>query len=404
MAAKPEKSEVDDYMDDMMEATRHMTITSMLDSMAQQNDIIKRLVWEVNELKKSQHNSSPVPSPDPTTNPSANPQLMPDNPFIHAPLLPDNQPTQPISHYPTSTGFATMQPQVPTLPQRVSPILKPRDIPMLHLDDLHGVETESTLTKFYGQIESCVLTDEDRLQVAQSRMDNPLSTLIQTFIKQKNIVLWEDFKKVMDNQFQSTTNITEAWQQIEEENYDIEVNPRAFVNKLACKMAAISSKFPRESLPDQEKLMKRKLFRGLPRTSQNRLVDFVDSIAIGEFLKRVEDERRFTLQSSREMVNRLKETEAICSVPTKQAETVPRSDGNHSEIQQKLDEMSTQLKNLTQAMKSPYCGYCRTTDHTRATCPLNPPRGACFDCMQLGCRRGSATCPGRQSRQPRHAQ
>ena len=44
----------------------------------------------------------------------------------------------------------------------------------------------------------------------------------------------------------------EAWEEIEEETYDIKTNPWVFVSKLVCKMAAIRTKFPSESILDKK--------------------------------------------------------------------------------------------------------------------------------------------------------
>ena len=118
----------------------------------------------------------------------------------------------------------------------------------------------------------------------------------------------------------------------------------------------------------------------------------------------MEDERRFTLQFNRDGVNRITEAEEIGSMPAKQNEADTRFNARFAELQQSLNNLSNQMRGLPQARKTPYCGYCRKQDHTPASCPLNPPRGACFDCLQLGCKKGNVTCPGRQSRQSRHAQ
>lgn len=66
-------------------------------------------------------------------------------------------------------------------------ILNPQNIAMLNLNEFHGVETENTLTKFNGQVESCVFKDEERLQVAQIRVDTSLGILINSHIRQRTI-------------------------------------------------------------------------------------------------------------------------------------------------------------------------------------------------------------------------
>lgn len=164
-------------------------------------------------------------------------------------------------------------------------ILKPRDITMLNLHYLHGVETKSNLTILYGKYESSVHTDEDRLQVTQASIGTSICILIHSHIKQGTITLWEDSERVMNSQFESTTNLTEAWQQIEVATYYIEMRSRALVNKLTCKIAAIHAKFANKSTLDQDKFIKRNLDQGLPHTYQSWLVDFVDSISLHYFFE-----------------------------------------------------------------------------------------------------------------------
>ena len=68
-----------------------------------------------------------------------------------------------------------------------TPYLTPRDIPILELSQLTGLETESRLERFFSQIEGCVSTDKERIQIAQTRVDTAIATFIQTSISKGRI-------------------------------------------------------------------------------------------------------------------------------------------------------------------------------------------------------------------------
>ena len=66
-------------------------------------------------------------------------------------------------------------------------------------------------------------------------------------------------------------------------------------------------------------------------------------------------------------------------------------------LTKQLEELKKELQNVT--TKTPrsndkYCAFCRAKDHYLPECPHNPPRNACFDCLQPNLRRGHEGCPG----------
>ena len=58
-------------------------------------------------------------------------------------------------------------------------LLKPRDIPVLTLKDVQGIESESRLDRFLEQVEGCCDEDQDRIRVGQTRVESAIATLIQ---------------------------------------------------------------------------------------------------------------------------------------------------------------------------------------------------------------------------------
>lgn len=365
----------EDDLRDIKADAEHAFMTDVWQILNQQQTVIETLRDEVLGFVNASRN--PAPS-------APNPNQSNNNPF-----LPTFTSTPSAPHQPPQAGTF--------IPKRSA--IRPSDIPVVNLTDLDGIETESTLAELFGLVESCVSSDEERLQVAQTRVDKPLHAMIYSLIKQGKISTWCDFKAVLSAKFCGTPNITEAWQIIEEITYDIEESPRTFVNRLNCKVAALETKFPKESIPEAEKLTKRKLFQGLPEVAQRKLGDFFDTVSLTEFLKRVEDERRLVLLTNRD-IKRVSARKDVASVtPSKPPESRPPSTDRFDKLERALNNLTQQMKSFKPPPKKMYCGYCAKTDHTPATCPLKPERNACFDCLRVGCKKGNADCPGRQSRQ-----
>ncbi len=173
-------------------------------------------------------------------------------------------------------------------------------------------------------------------------------------------------------------------------------------------------KFPTESLPNRNNLIKRKLWQGLPSTVQGRIESFLDDeYPLFQFVERVEHERDFLLEAQHP---------TVCSIPEKEAESTPKSDPKPPLSNQQFEELQQQLDNLSQRMaqttkpprkysctpcrtnshsRSPclkqYCAYCRKSTHSLRNCSHKPPVRACFDCKRPNCRRGKPGCPGKSA-------
>ena len=90
----------------------------------------------------------------------------------------------------------------PEMFQSMGSLIKPKDISMLKLSELHGVGTESRLTRFYSQVEFCVSSSSDRIQVALVRVEHDIATLVNAEIsKVGNYITWSDFKDILNRQF-----------------------------------------------------------------------------------------------------------------------------------------------------------------------------------------------------------
>ena len=277
--------------------------------------------------------------------------------------------------------------------------LRPIDIPVLKLSDLHGLGTERTLSRFFKQVELCVPTDAARVQVALVRVDNGVASLITEEVEQKGgDISWGEFKAVCHQQFLYTVSVSQAWKEVEEEEYSMDEAPGAFVNRMRVKMKDLNKKFPGDALPKPNNIIKKKLSRGLPPTAQRRLADFQDEqVPLWRFLEMAEEQRQLAVMRGEITPRR--------SVPVN-ATTIPRpqpskdtggASGGLEEVCDKIEKMVERFEKQMSRRKGfapKYCAFCQAKGHNLSECPKDPPRGVCFDCHRPNCKRGAAECPG----------
>ncbi|KAG0714550.1 hypothetical protein GWK47_013928 [Chionoecetes opilio] len=150
----------------------------------------------------------------------------------------------------------------------VRSLIKPRDIRMLNLSDLQGIEAEGRLKVFFSQVESCSEDLEERKRILMARVDPPLALYIQNALSQVNFRSWDTltywlYEELTDN------NVDRILNSISEVKYDWLEDPQDFATKLKCKYAILEakSKHPGE-IPRRDKIIKTKLLRGLPSQSR----------------------------------------------------------------------------------------------------------------------------------------
>ncbi|KAG0718597.1 hypothetical protein GWK47_052139 [Chionoecetes opilio] len=153
----------------------------------------------------------------------------------------------------------------------VRSLIKPRDIRMLNLSDLQGIETEGRLKVFFSQVESCSEDLEERKRILMARVDPPLALYIQNALSQVNFKSWDAltywlYEELTDN------NVDRILNSISEVKYDWLEDPQDFATKLKCKYAILEakSKHPGE-IPRRDKIIKTKLLRGLPSQIKAKL-------------------------------------------------------------------------------------------------------------------------------------
>ena len=160
--------------------------------------------------------------------------------------------------------------------------VKPKDIPRLELEQLHGVEASARLQMFFELVEQCAGDSASRIQVAKSRVSTEIAILIHN--KRAEIYLWSDLKEFLVSEFASEISFDTAWKELDAMRYDWGESPQAFVHKFICRHAAIVSRFPGFKFPDRDRQLKRRLWKGMPKSSRERLKSFWTNPSHSDYL------------------------------------------------------------------------------------------------------------------------
>ncbi len=115
-------------------------------------------------------------------------------------------------------------------PVQASVLTKPRDIPVLELQDLEGLEGTGRLALFLNGIEQYALTDSDRIQIAKSRVSRDIALLIQNHQDQDQCTSSVEIKKFPSTEFSVDLSIDRAWKEIEAVKYHWEDSPLVCTN------------------------------------------------------------------------------------------------------------------------------------------------------------------------------
>ena len=293
---------------------------------------------------------------------------------------------------------------------------KPRDVPMLELHQLQGLNATTHLQIFFELVEQCSNLDARRIQIAKGRVSAEIAALIHNHQTLHACDTWSKLKTLLNSHFSKEVNFDRAWQDVNSARYDWSEEPQAFVNSFICQYATLETKFAREKLPNRDKIIKRKLWQGLTSEAKVKLEGFLDEdYPLDKFVDRVEHERQWLEATQTSILNRIKPEGRNYShhennSPINQSVNPgnsPQPNATSSESPD-LNELSRQIKELTEKVEklqaSPrqtrneqYCSFCRTSTHQLKDCWRKPPRGFCFDCQRQGCWRGKSNCPGQPS-------
>ena len=267
----------------------------------------------------------------------------------------------------------------------VKPFMKPRDIPLLELRQLSGIEGAGRLTVFLSQVESCSVDDEVRQHIVQMRVDAPLALFIQN-LRNRDHMSWEVFKQYLVTEL-TDQRVERLYDSINDFSYTCEEEPVEFTTRLKCKLAMLATKVKTEEVPEIDKLIKEKLFEGMPKASRERLKLYMnDSVSLPRFMNKLETER-VIVAAQHETAERVRVIDPPVRPP-------PAAVAYHPPRPRRGEDRTLRQRNEG----GKYCPYCRARNHTVAECRRRPRQGSCFDCLRMNCYRGHPECPGRDTR------
>ncbi len=245
---------------------------------------------------------------------------------------------------------------------------KPKDIPILELTDLEGLEAAGRLSLWCESVEQCSEVDAERVLVAKKRVSQDLALLLQNRQSKGKCNSWEGVKTLLRNEFAVDLNLDRAWSELHAATYDWEDSPQAFTNRLICRYAVLEQKFPIEELPPRDQLIKRKLVKPFPYEYKQNLESFLPSaIPLHKFLDRLEHQRQSLLDAQKVSVLHIPEKG---KKPAPPPETKPPMSNQQFEtLQQKLDNLSKKMAQMVKPPKIFQCPRCCTDDHTWSNCP-----------------------------------
>ena len=306
-----------------------------------------------------------------------------------------------------------LSPPLPKTDVKVS-LTKPRDIPLLELHHLQGLDAAARLQMFFELVEQCSNDDTTRIQIAKGRVAPELATLIHSNQLNGKVDTWLALKIFFQTEFATDVTIDRAWQELESMCYDWGESPQAFVHQFICQHAVITTKFPHEEFPNRDKMIKRKLWYGLPSQSRQKLEGFLDdNYPLKKFMDRLENERQLLEERHTSQVNMVPLGKDKVGTKSEELKQVDRE--NTGATRDEVEELRKQIRelkaNLSQTRQergsrrvtsanNKYCAYCQTTTHNLIDCWRKPPPGHCFACRKPGCRRGDRRCPGRSYESP----
>ena len=158
-------------------------------------------------------------------------------------------------------------------------LLKPRDIPVLELTHLQGVEGEGRLKVFFSQVEECSLDERERQKIVMTRVDNKLAVYIQSIWEKQGVLSWKNFKQHLVQEL-TDPSYNKILDSLNDLRYHYTEDPVNFVSQLKCKLALLEVKSGEEDTPNIRKLIKTKIAKGLPKDCRERLELFITGLFV----------------------------------------------------------------------------------------------------------------------------
>ena len=218
---------------------------------------------------------------------------------------------------------------------------------------LRGTVADNRLNTFFRQVESCTSSDSRRIEVALARPEQDIATFMEAeSYKWGNSIPWSEVKRLMKKHFIGSATLLEAWQEVTAMNYCSDEPPSSFLNKLQCKISALTLKFPHNSIPTSDKFLKKKVFKGLSPNAQFKLNDFLaDHIPLGNFMAYAEEEyyqaQGMSNASSNSILPLSGQFNSKSQPPVADASHVKTQENKIDILTEKLEELSNKLQTVT---------------------------------------------------------
>jgi len=167
-------------------------------------------------------------------------------------IKPDPNPTSPLRVIP-DLGRLNIKPDPDPIPNPTpplnppKPITRPRDVPILELHQLEGLEAAARLQIYFELIEQCSPDDGIRVQIAKSRLGSELAMLVHNCQAKGRCSIWKDLREFLRTEFAVDVNVDRAWQDLDDVQYDWAENPQSYIIRYICQYANLEIRFPTKS-------------------------------------------------------------------------------------------------------------------------------------------------------------
>ena len=82
----------------------------------------------------------------------------------------------------------------------------------------------------------------------------------------------------MESEYSIEINLDRAWKEIDDVQYDWIEAPQPFMHTFICRYTVLENRFQGKILPNRDRMLKRKLWQGLPPEAKTRIEGFLDEV------------------------------------------------------------------------------------------------------------------------------
>ena len=277
--------------------------------------------------------------------------------------------------------------------------MKPSDIVKLKIEDLYGPSAITRVKMFMQDVRDCKTSEQDRLTVARNRLEGDFRMDISQACDQGRIKSIEELEEFLIDELVEQGEPDVFFEQLELEEYDGSIAPKAFVNDILMKFRRLKTRFPDHSFPNVDNSIKARLLEALPPYWQRKMSSYnVESYDIQQFVQ------KFTKRWN--AMNEQKEEGVVGAIGRTETENSEKESGM-DKLVRSVELMSAQLGQRALNLREPevkpprqvregpkkYCYFCETRTHTTEECWLKPPPHLCYACFGNDHKKGDERCP-----------